>query len=567
MGPFESSGTEWATPQYDAAGNMISGPRPGAETTALHYVYDAWNRMVKVTDASDETVAEYQYDGLNRRVVRLLWNASSETWSRTDYYYNEEWQVLEERGAVGVSTVDKGEVATDASVQYLWDPKYIDSPILRWRNANTSNADLEEVLYYTADANMNVTALVNDSGEVVERDVYAAYGTATVLEPDGSPKSGNASAVANEFGYCGYRKDPETGLWYVRMRYLQPSISVWLQRDPLPGQTGQYPDGANLYQYVGSSPANALDPSGLLKLSNHVAVTEAALDLLGLLGGTKAPLLSYKFRMSFFEGACNPDLMFLDNAHRSISVDLAIGLSLYHKVTGDVVGIVKDPLKDLEWQVEKGIARAVLPRVVYNGLRGIRNWWQDTGFVEPVVRGADKGAEAVAPWCSGIYDVIDPFYRTHWGNLAWQHAMYVNGWSVERIQKQLVDGSARLIELARNMDDARQFDRAAFYLGMALHYLQDSFTPGHASRNEKGEITRFQDYNKQSPHLHAEEDEVGLFSQTFWSQVMRSVELIRVFQDRPLKDDQLRTYLRDHFYPLADGAQSGDSEEQFKPRQ
>jgi RHS repeat-associated protein len=563
MGPFESSGTEWATPEYDAAGNMISGPRPGAETTALHYVYDAWNRMVKVTDASDETVAEYQYDGLNRRVVKLLWNASSETWSRTDYYYNEEWQVLEEREAVGVSTVDKGEVATDASVQYLWDPKYIDSPILRWRNANTSNADLEEVLYYTADANMNVTALVDDSGEVVERDVYAAYGTAMVLEPDGNPKSGNASGVANEVGYSGYRKDPETGLWYVRMRYLQPSISVWLQRDPLPGQTGQYPDGANLYQYVGSNPANALDPSGLLKLSNHVAVTEAAL---WLLGDSKDPLFSHEFRMSFFKGVCNPDLMFLKEADRATYSGIAIELSLLYKVKGDTVGIVKDPLKELEWKIEKGVAHVVLPGFAYNGLRGIRNWWQDTSFAEPVVRGADKGAEAVAPWCSGIYDVTDPFYRTHWGNLAWQHAMYVKGWTATRIRSELVKGSAMLIEDARDMEDKRQFDRAAFALGMALHYLQDSYTLGHASRNEKGEITRFQDYNKQSPHLHAEEDEVSLYSQTFWSQVMRSVELIQVFQNRTIKGEELRTYLRDHFYPLARNAQAGDSETRFEPR-
>ena len=564
MGPFESPGTPWATPEYDAAGNMIAGPRPGAETTALHYVYDAWNRMVKVTAASDETVAEYQYDGLNRRVVKLLWNASSETWTRTDSYYNEEWQVLEERVAVALPTVDKGEVATDASVQYLWDPRYIDSPVLRWRNANTGNADLEEVLYYTTDANMNVTGLVDTSGAVVERYLYAPYGTATILEPDGSPRTGNASAVANEIGYSGYRKDPETGLWYVRMRYLQPTISVWLQRDQLPEHTGQYPDGTNLYQYVGSNPIDALDPSGLLKLSNHVAVTEAALDLLG---ETKDPLFSQDFRMSFYKGVCNPDLMFLNEADRATYSGLAIRLSLLYKVKADTVGIVKDPLKELEWKIEKGVAHVVLPGFVYNGLRCARNWWQDWNFAKPVVRGADKAAEAVVPWYSGTYDVIDPFYRTHWGDLAWQHAMYVDGWSAEDIQKQLIEGSAGLIGSARSKEQTGDYDRAAFELGMALHYLQDSYTLGHASRNEKGEITRFQDYNKQSPHLHAEKDEVTLYSRAFWNQVMRSVELIRVFQDRGLKDDQLRTYLREHFYALADEAQSGDSEDQFRPRQ
>ena len=35
-------------PVYDPAGNMISGPKPGANTTRQHYVYDAWNRLVAV---------------------------------------------------------------------------------------------------------------------------------------------------------------------------------------------------------------------------------------------------------------------------------------------------------------------------------------------------------------------------------------------------------------------------------------------------------------------------------------------------------------------------------------
>ena len=45
---IESITGGWITPEYDAAGNMISGPRAGDETTRVHYVYDAWNRLVEV---------------------------------------------------------------------------------------------------------------------------------------------------------------------------------------------------------------------------------------------------------------------------------------------------------------------------------------------------------------------------------------------------------------------------------------------------------------------------------------------------------------------------------------
>jgi hypothetical protein len=61
------SGGGWNSPGYDAAGNIASGPKAGAETTRLHFVYDAWNRLVQVkadnAGQPGEVIATYQYDG------------------------------------------------------------------------------------------------------------------------------------------------------------------------------------------------------------------------------------------------------------------------------------------------------------------------------------------------------------------------------------------------------------------------------------------------------------------------------------------------------------------------
>ena len=46
--------TEWVVPGYDAAGNMLSGPKPGDEETRQHYKWDAWNRMVAVYADDDQ---------------------------------------------------------------------------------------------------------------------------------------------------------------------------------------------------------------------------------------------------------------------------------------------------------------------------------------------------------------------------------------------------------------------------------------------------------------------------------------------------------------------------------
>jgi hypothetical protein len=96
------SGPDWVDPQYDDAGNMKYGPKSGDETTGLHCVYDAWNRLVAVYEddgdglyepgTGDTLVAQYKYDGMNRRIEKVVAGASD-----VHYYYNQQWQMLEER--------------------------------------------------------------------------------------------------------------------------------------------------------------------------------------------------------------------------------------------------------------------------------------------------------------------------------------------------------------------------------------------------------------------------------------------------------------------------------------
>ncbi len=201
------------------------------------------------------TLATYAYNGLDQRIRKVDQTKSPNV--TTDYYYNEAWQVLEEQRTVSGSTA--------SYAQYVWDPRYIDAPVCRFRDADGSPDDgLEEVLYYTQDANCNVTALVNTSGGVVERYTYDAYGKVTFRQNDwslqtveGSP-AGAASACDNQILYAGYRFDPESGLYHVRNRPYHPTLGAWPVRDP-----AGYVDGSNIYEYVVDRPVTGMDPSGL----------------------------------------------------------------------------------------------------------------------------------------------------------------------------------------------------------------------------------------------------------------------------------------------------------------
>ncbi len=78
-------------------------------------------------------------------------------------------------------------------------------------------------------------------------------------EPYGSvlTSTGTASSI---FGYAGEQLDT-TGLIYLRARYMNPRLGIFLARDPWEGDVLR-PGSMNGFNYVEGNPVNAVDPSG-----------------------------------------------------------------------------------------------------------------------------------------------------------------------------------------------------------------------------------------------------------------------------------------------------------------
>jgi len=243
--------TNWANPTHDSRGNMVSVPKPSAMNGTYTCAYDSWNRLTKVTDGQT-VVAEYRYDGFDRRIRKFV--PSGQNWTVTEYYYSASWQVLETRRNT-MSRSGEPALASTLYEQYVWSPRYIDSPILRDRST-TGNGTLNERRYYLTDAQSNVTTLLNAAGDPVERYTYDPYGKITIYDGTWTNVL-SASASDNEVLFCGYRRDTETGLYHVRNRMYHPLLGRWIQRDPL-----GYVDGLNLYEYCRTSPTNGVDPFG-----------------------------------------------------------------------------------------------------------------------------------------------------------------------------------------------------------------------------------------------------------------------------------------------------------------
>ena len=226
------SGTPtWATPAYDAAGNMTTIPQVATPTSSFTAVYDAWNRMVSLTAGSGTT---YKYDGANRRIVKVT-TSPSET---RHYYFTNQWQDIEEQTG-STPTMQR---------QYVWGIRYVDELVCRDDSTPTR-------YYAMQDANFNLTSICDTSAAVQERYRYDPYGNVTYMNTSWTVIS--ASAKAWQINHQGLLQDVESGLIYNRNRMVQPMLGRFGSRDPI-----HYYDSISLYEVELSNSLTSLDPFG-----------------------------------------------------------------------------------------------------------------------------------------------------------------------------------------------------------------------------------------------------------------------------------------------------------------
>jgi len=103
---------------------------------------------------------------------------------------------------------------------------------------------------YAHDSLQSVVGLTGHEGATIETTVYSPFGN----EIDG------AGASCSVLRYTGRESDAESGLYYYRARYYDPTLGRFLTEDPI-----RFRGGMNHYVYVNNNPINANDPEGLCR--------------------------------------------------------------------------------------------------------------------------------------------------------------------------------------------------------------------------------------------------------------------------------------------------------------
>ncbi len=218
------------TPTYDNNGNLTK------DENNYRFVWDAWNREVKIKNSSDTVIATNSFDALSRK-VKVVANSTT-----TDRLFSSNWQLLEEK------------VGSNTKTRNVWSPVYIDAMVSRDRDTD-ANGSLDERLYALQDTNFNMTAVTNTSGTVQEKYTETPFGVTTFRNSAGS----TISVSTKDWNYLhqGGQADIIGNLDF-RNRVLSPTLGRWLSNDPLGFNAGD----VNLYRYLGDGPGTGLDPTG-----------------------------------------------------------------------------------------------------------------------------------------------------------------------------------------------------------------------------------------------------------------------------------------------------------------
>lgn len=198
-------------PQYDDNGNMLNDDKHT-------YQYDYNNKLVSV----DETVGTYKYDALGRRIAK----------NNTLFYY------------VGMQMVEQ---VSHTAFSYLYGNSLDET--LQSKGNNT--------LYYMYDHLGSVLTIVDSQKNIVKNTLLDAYGFPTYTNQDVALNISEDNIL-----FTGREYDVESGMYYYRMRSLNPIIGRFVQKDPL-----TYIDGMNDYTYVNNMPLYFTDAFGLMRIN------------------------------------------------------------------------------------------------------------------------------------------------------------------------------------------------------------------------------------------------------------------------------------------------------------
>jgi RHS repeat-associated protein len=233
---------------YDANGNRTSQTINGVVT---NYTYNAANELTSRGGTA------FTYDGngneLSGSAGSLAYNVRDQTTNITppggsvvNFAYTGPTQAL--RTAAGPTSYTNSVLLGVTSETTAGATSYFtrgsDGDLIEERTPNGT-------YYYLYDGLGSIVGLTDGNGALANTYKYDPFGNL----------SASTGTVGNPWRFASYYFDSSTGLYKVGVRYYDPSLARWTQRDIVDQPLDEH--GWNRYVYAGDDPTNLTDPTGL----------------------------------------------------------------------------------------------------------------------------------------------------------------------------------------------------------------------------------------------------------------------------------------------------------------
>lgn len=227
---------------WDADGNQTGKTGPDAAT----YDWDFENRLTRATLA-DGTTVEHTYDPDGTR-VRTVTTPPSQPAQTVDYLVDP-WH---QTSAAGRTLVLSQVVAETDGTGTLTAYHVRGDDLLATLRPDSATPGTFRHRYFHAEGIGTIRALTDEQGTVTDRYTLEAFGT--LLDHQGDD--------LNAYLFTGEPLDPNTGFYYNRARWLDPTSGRFGSADPFRGFLYN-PSSLHRYLYAGGDPALSVDPLGL----------------------------------------------------------------------------------------------------------------------------------------------------------------------------------------------------------------------------------------------------------------------------------------------------------------